>query len=314
MYTAARESSAAICGQPSRPSKSPDACMIRPHLVEVAALRFARPAGRDDRQPALLERRSELAPARVRPSLVTEHRRGVDHGVALIRPGLRSRARGADQFRNPLDAERICEPQYLLDPMQPMDHRHASMQHSALDRSTQPRLHRRQMGSSGRQCEQSRPVTALRRNRERISFPEPRHQGGAFADRWPPRHGDDGVEVGIALEDPGGGRKHQRVDGGIRPCPPQAADQRRGEQDIAEAPQRYDQNARSGRKLDRSIRRGGGELQDELQLQTGKPRARYHGSERKPARQCGDLTPPDGIADSETALQGIAFSQQAGSR
>jgi hypothetical protein len=66
----------------------------------------------------------------------------------------------------------------------------------------------------------------------------------------------DCVEIGIAAENAGGVGENQRVDACVRPGTPQTADQRRGQQNVAQPAQRDNQNARLGGKLD--PRHGGG--------------------------------------------------------
>ena len=98
--------------------------------------------------------------------------------------------------------------------------------------------------------EEGRPVAGLGRHREVVGRHSRAASARLCARARPRRHGDDAVEIGIAVEDAGGVGKHQRVDGGVRPGAAQAADQRRGQQHVAEPAQRDHQNARARRQLD----------------------------------------------------------------
>ena len=58
------------------------------------------------------------------------------------------------------------------------------------------------------------------------------------------------AEIGITLDDRCRVGEYQGVDCSLRPRPPQAADQRRGQQHVAQPAQGDDQNARPLRQLD----------------------------------------------------------------
>ena len=87
-----------------------------------SALVAAGPPGGDHVKPARSERCRQRAPAFVRPALVAKHRRRMDHRIGLMpEQCLRRRTCGAHDFSHPRDAQRIGEPQHLLDPMQYRD-------------------------------------------------------------------------------------------------------------------------------------------------------------------------------------------------
>jgi hypothetical protein len=87
---------------------------------------------------------------------------------------------------------------------------------------------------------EGRPVAALRRDGEIVAAPKPAQQRNGLARAWPFRHRDDVRNVGIAGENALGSLEHQHVDRGVGIRARQAADQRRGEQHVAEPAQRDD--------------------------------------------------------------------------
>ena len=64
-------------------------------------------------------------------------------------------------------------------------------------------------------------------NREIVSLATAVPRATASRRRRPRRHGDDAIDVRIALDDARGAGEHQHVDRGIGPGAPQAADKRR---------------------------------------------------------------------------------------
>src|SRR5664279_6038187 len=127
---------------------------------------------------------------------------------------------------------------------------HAAMEQRAFQAAAEFGLRRTGANLARYPCEKRRPIARLRGHDEVISPPLPRGEREALRDAWPWRHDDHAVEIGIAVDDAGGIGEYQRVDGGIRPRVSQAADQRRGQQHVANSAQRDDQDARALRQFD----------------------------------------------------------------
>jgi len=123
----------------------------------------------------------------------------------------------------------------------------ASMQRGALEHTPDPWVvvgdHTGAQTGSGK-CKNGGAITALSRNRDIVAPPESYEEACALRRRRPLRHADDAIDVRIAGENPCGIGKHEHVDAGIRPGPAQAADQRRRQQQVADATQRDDQDSR----------------------------------------------------------------------
>ena len=70
---------------------------------------------------------------------------------------------------------------------------------------------------------------------ERIAVPQPRRERNALNCRRSRRHGDNAIEVWVALQNADRVGEDQRLDRGIRPGSPKATDQWCRQQDIAKA-------------------------------------------------------------------------------
>jgi hypothetical protein len=202
-----------------------------PQVAEIFLLRLVGPADGDDGKAALLEARGECAPAVARPLLVAKHWCCMDHGdVVAGRDRIRRAGRRTDQLRHPRDAKRVGEAHHLLDAMDVRRQRRAAMKDAAFEETAKPRPIRvGQPGvrTPGEQREHRRAVAGLGRNREVVALEQARRECSRLRERRPRRRGDDVVDIGIALDDAGGARKHQRVDRSVGKGAPQAADQRR---------------------------------------------------------------------------------------
>ena len=174
----------------------------------------------------------------------------MDHRIGRGRPLARIRAARADQLRHARDTERVGKPQHFLDPMQSGRGGDAAGQQRALHPAVEVRRHRRYARASGGDGETGRTVAALRGDREVVAAEQPRSQAQRLRRRRLRRNGHDIIEIGIADKNSGGVGEYKRVDAGLRPGAPQAADQRRREQHIAETAQGHHQDARPGRKLE----------------------------------------------------------------
>jgi len=158
----------------------------------------------------------------------------------------------ADDLRHAFDAERIGKLHDVLDVMDIRRHRRAAMKQRALEPAAELRsVHRGKAGvlSSGKDREQRRPVAGLGRDREVVALEQPQRE----PERLPARHDDDPVDIRIALDDLPGAGQHQHVDRGARPRPPQAANQRGRQQQVADPAQRYHQDARPFGQGDGSV-------------------------------------------------------------
>ena len=144
----------------------------------------------------------------------------------------------------------VGEPQHFLDPVQAARGGEAAIEQRLLDAAVEIRRHRRHAHAPGGNGKAGWPVATLRGDRKIVTAEQPRSQGKRLRRRWLRLKGNDAVEIGIAFENAGGIGEYQRVDGGIRPRAPQAADQRRAQQHIAQAAQGDHQDARLLRQRD----------------------------------------------------------------
>jgi hypothetical protein len=171
----------------------------------------------------------------------------VDQGeVAAIDDARIRRSRGADEFSDTRDVEDIGEAQHLLDSVKFVRGANAFLQDETFQHAREPGIvvsrHAGAERSRGkRECRGA--VTALRGHRDIVLPPEMRTELGALRKCWPWRHGDDAVDVRIALNDPRGVGKDQHIDSRIGPRAAQAADQRRRQKQIADAAQGDDKDA-----------------------------------------------------------------------
>ena len=183
-----------------------------PHLIEIPPLLRVRAADRNHAKPALAQPRGERAPAFGGPLLVAEHRRGMDHGIVLARSdSLRLGRRRADHLRHARDAERVGEPQHLLDLVDVRRHRRAAVKHRPLEPAAELRSVLRdqpRVPPSRQKRKQRRPVAGLGRHREVVALEQLQRE----LQRLPALHDDDPIDVRIALDDPPGSGQHQHVD------------------------------------------------------------------------------------------------------
>ena len=228
-----------------------------PQRFEIAALRSVGSAGGDDGQAAPCQSSGERAPALARPLLVAKRRRGMDHRIGTRRNVCAGGRCGTNQFGHARNAERVGKAQHLLDAMDVRHRRRAAIKDAGFDDVPEPgpvRVGQPGMGSSGEHGEECRAVARLGRNREVVALEQACHERERLGRCRPLRRADDMIDIGIAVDDAGRPRKCQHVDRGVGPGPPQAANERRGQQRVADAPQRYDQNAWLGRERDRRVR------------------------------------------------------------
>ena len=173
--------------------------------------------------------------------------------TAKLSPGVNDAglSPGQTDFRHARDADEVGEPQHLFDAVQLL---HVGVLRLSTKRLSAPLTAGPSTSASpacvpaGDQREESRPVAALGGDGEIVALPQLRHQLHALGDARPRRHGDDVVDVRIAGEDAVGALEHQHVDVGVGPGAAQAADQRRGEQQVADAAQAHHQDARPRRQ------------------------------------------------------------------
>jgi hypothetical protein len=144
------------------------------------------------------------------------------------------------RFRDARDVEHVGKAQHLLDTVKLVRGANAFLQDESLQHAREPGIVvGRHAGTewSGRKGEGRGAITALRGNRDIVLPPEPRQESRALSEcrtRW---HGDDAIDVRIALNDSCGVGEHQRIDLGIGPRAAQTADQRRRQKEIADATQ-----------------------------------------------------------------------------
>ena len=174
----------------------------------------------------------------------------MDHGVGNIRAHGVAPAGRADEFGDPRNAERIGEPQHVLDAMNALGDRDAAGEGGAKKRRAQTLGHRRNAPASGQHREIGRPVARLGRYGEVVAAKQPRSDGEALREIRPRRHHDDAVEIGIAGENALGAGEDERLDPRVGPGAPEAAHQRRREQDVAQPAQHDHEDARPRRKVE----------------------------------------------------------------
>ena len=161
-----------------------------PHLVEIAAFRRVGSADRNDLKAAFPESRGERTPAGGSPLLVSEHRGGVDHRIGARRNRLERRRRRTHHLGHARNAERVGEPQHLLDAVNGCHGGRAAVKHAALDQVAEPgpvRIGQSGVGSSGQHGKERGAVTGLGRDRQVISLEQSRHERGCLGNRRPRR-------------------------------------------------------------------------------------------------------------------------------
>ena len=234
-----------------RPGELMDRDLALPDRVEMLALGGIGPADCRDGQSALRQCFGERAPALRRPLLVAEHRRRMDHRNVVAGRERQRRRRRADHLRHARDAERVGEPQHLLDAMHGRVGNRVSVKRAGLDRAAERGsvgIDQADVPAAREPRKQCRAVAGLGRNRQVISLEQLADQHQRVHGAAPRRQDDHAVDVRIAFDDAGGAGEHQNVDRRIGPRAPHAADQRRGQQHVAEPAQRDDQDARLGGK------------------------------------------------------------------
>src|SRR5665647_219642 len=108
------------------------------------------------------------------------------------------------------------------------DSSRAAMKRPALQNSARlgiVRLYQASMSSSGCEREDGGPIAALGRYCQIISFPQPHNKPKSLCRCWPRRHGDDMINIGIAVDNADRTGEQQHVDYRIRPSSPQAANE-----------------------------------------------------------------------------------------
>jgi hypothetical protein len=84
----------------------------------------------------------------------------------------------------------------------------------------------------------SRTVTGLSRHNKVVAAPQAARQRKRIPGRWPLRDGDDVIHIGIAFEDALAAAEREHIQPRRRNALPHGADERSGEQHVAEAAQR----------------------------------------------------------------------------
>ena len=153
---------------------------------------------------------------------------------------------GANQLRNARNVEGIGEPKILLDAVKLLRRGDGPMQCNALERACEPRIGVRRYSDAppaGGESKDRRTVSALGRYRNIVRAPKAPDQAQALHRRRPLRHCEDTVDVRVSGNNSRGVVEHQHVDLRLRPGAAHAADQRRRQQQIADAAQGDDQDA-----------------------------------------------------------------------
>ena len=156
------------------------------------------------------------------------------------------RGRRSYKLRHALDSKDVGKAQHLFNAMELVRGRNAFLQSKVLQCAGEPWVVvSRYAGTiwSGGKGECCRAVTALRGHRDIVLPPEPREEPGALRECRSRRHGDDAIDVRVAVNDPRSIGEDKRVDFRFGPRAAQAADQRCCQKQIADATQRDDEDA-----------------------------------------------------------------------
>src|SRR5215475_7623389 len=106
------------------------------------------------------------------------------------------------------------------------------------------------MATSGDEREHSRPITGLGRHCQMIALGESQRERETLPYAWTWRHRHDTVDVGIAVQNPGGIFEHEDVDDGLPERASQACDKGCRKEHVAEPAQGHHQDARAGRQVE----------------------------------------------------------------
>src|SRR5262245_3574215 len=210
-----------------------------PKPVDIISLGRVPPFGGDNRGPALGQAPSEVAPARVRPTLVTVERVDMQHGVGPRRRKLvDSRPLRANDVGRVLEAERGCEREQLGDPVTAGLGGDGNMISMALPPCSRlaRRRHEPDPSSPRYHGEDGRPGAGLGRHHEIVAAPESADQSERLSHRRALRHGHHVVDVRIAPEDALAAAEYENVEPRPWKTSPHGSDERGGEQNVAEAP------------------------------------------------------------------------------
>jgi hypothetical protein len=210
-----------------------------PKPVDILSLGRIPPFGRDNREPALGEAAGEVAPAHIRPALVTVERIGMQHGI-----GPRRRQVGgggplrANDVGRVLEAERGRQRQQLGDSVTARLGGDGNMISMALPPRSRlaRRRHEPDSPAPRRHGEESRPVAGLGRHHEIVAAPEAADQSKRLSHRRALGHGHRIVDVRIAPEDALAAAEYENVELRPRETSPHGSDERGSEQHVAEAP------------------------------------------------------------------------------
>ena len=204
-----------------------------PNLVQVAPFGFSGSSYRNNRQTMFGESRSECSPSLRSRFLVGEHRGGMDQSEIAAGDDLRiGRGRRSYKLRHALDSKDVGKAQHLFNAMELVRGRNAFLQSKVLQCAGEPWVVvSRYAGTiwSGGKGECCRAVTALRGHRDIVLPPEPREEPGALRECRSRRHGDDAIDVRVAVTIPavlvktsasisalGHARRRLRINGVVR--------------------------------------------------------------------------------------------------
>jgi hypothetical protein len=156
----------------------------------------------------------------------------VDEGVIAAGRALGGwRRRWTNQFRDAFDSQDVGETQHLLDAVQFVVSRDASVQRNALEFARKPWVVagcNSCTKPAGGKCKDGGAIAALGRDGDVIPAPEASQEPRARRCCWPLRHGDNAIDVRITRDNSRRIGKRQHVDCRTGPCAAQAPNQWRG--------------------------------------------------------------------------------------